>query len=68
MRMTAEKYWESASIFNVLDNTDTTSHIAVIKYDITAIKRTEFELELAIERTKTANLAKFDFLANMSHE
>jgi signal transduction histidine kinase len=68
MRKTGEKYWESVSIFNVLDNTATTTHITVIKEYITTIKRTEFELESAIERTKIANPAKSDFLANMSHE
>ncbi|MGB0553429.1 MAG: sensor histidine kinase [Alphaproteobacteria bacterium] len=68
MRKTGEKYWESVTILNVLDNTDSTTHIAVIKEDITALKRTELELESAIERTEIANQAKSDFFANMSHE
>jgi PAS domain S-box-containing protein len=68
LRKNGEKYWESISIFDIRDETGNTSHYAVIMDDITDQKRTEFELQTAIERTEVANRAKSDFLANMSHE
>jgi len=67
-RKSGEKYWESVSIFGIRDEAETTTHLAVIKEDITEKKRTEFELQNAIERAEIANRAKSDFLANMSHE
>lgn len=68
IRKSGEKYWERASVFGIRDDTGTTTHIAVIKEDITDKKRTEFELEHAIDQAEIANRAKSDFLANMSHE
>ena len=67
-RKSGEEYWESVSVFGIHDKNGVTTHSVVIKEDITEVKRTEQELEAAIERTEIANQAKSDFLANMSHE
>lgn len=42
--------------------------VAIMIYDITDIKNTERELNLAKEAAEHANLAKSQFLASMSHE
>lgn len=67
-RKNGANYWASITIFGIRDDTKEISHFAVIMEDITEMKRTEFELQSAIERTEVANRAKSDFLANMSHE
>ena len=67
-RKSGERYWESVSIFGIRDESGATTHLAVIKEDITEKKRTELKLQNAIERAEIANRAKSDFLANMNHE
>ena len=67
-RKSGERYWESVSIFGISDESEATTHLAVIKEDMTEKKRTELKLQNAIERAEIANRVKSDFLANMSHE
>ncbi|NOQ25013.1 MAG: PAS domain S-box protein [Bacteroidales bacterium] len=63
-----EKYWESASISPVINDSFEITHFVVISEDITSRKRNEKELINAKEKAEESNRLKTAFLGNLSHE
>lgn len=63
-----EKYWESASISPVINDSFEITHFVVISEDITSRKRNEKELINAKENAEESNRLKTAFLGNLSHE
>lgn len=63
-----EYYWESAVVTPIKNENGDTSHILVIKEDITFKKEMELELKRALDSAEEASKLKSNLLSNMSHE
>jgi len=61
-------YWENAIISPIRNNKNEITHFVAIKTDITAVKKNNEELIIAIQHAEESDRLKSAFLANMSHE
>jgi PAS domain S-box-containing protein len=63
-----ELYWENAAISPILNDQGEIIQFVSVKEDITKLKTTLADLEIAKEKAEEANALKTEFLHNMSHE
>jgi len=67
-RKNGELFWENAVISPIFDSNGKISQFIAIKEDITELKETLSDLQLAKEKAEESNALKNEFLHNMSHE
>ncbi|MEO1448172.1 MAG: ATP-binding protein, partial [Bacteroidota bacterium] len=68
VRKDGTEYWTNFIVTPIADKDGLYSHFVSIQRDITARKRSEFELLKAKENAERASQAKSEFLSTMSHE
>ncbi len=67
-KKSGELFWESASIYPILNDKGETTHYLSVKEDITEKKKAEQELIVAKEKAEESNRLKTAFINNISHE